>query len=301
MATLAAMTDDVLDMVYGIARIERPAEDTLVNVVSSNSDVTWEMTTPALWKRDDYCEDQAAGEIVIMTTDHPAAGNDVTVRRAQNGTTAAASYATTDVFYKNPVFPRYRIQRFINETVDNDLFPHVWMWGETSFSYTVGDTTYEMPTDCGDVAQVYQSDLNSDGKFYPIDTSMWEYVPVVAAAESTNQNFLRLRRVIDDTATVYVTYKQKPSSSSLTDLSASIASIVPWRVVGKLLAGTKLAPARAAPGRATPVANQSGSQLSRDFAAFDVEFRRMRKDEQNRLNKQVPIQKRFRNSRVWTG
>jgi hypothetical protein len=148
---------------------------------------------------------------------------------------------------------------------------------------------------------VYQSDLNSDGKFYPIDTRAWEYVAVVAAAESTNRNFLRVRKVIDETATVYVTYKQKPSSSSLSDLSAPLAAMVPWRVVGKLLAGTRLTPARAAPGRATPVANQSGSQLSRDFAAFDVEFRRMRKDEQNRLNKQVPIQKRFQRSRVWIG
>ena len=192
MATLGAMTDDVLDMVYGIARIERPAEDTLDNAVTAVDDVAWEMTTPALWKRDDYCEDQAAGEIVIMTTDHPAAGNDVTVRRGQNGTTALASYATTDVFYKNPIFPRYRIERFISETVDNDLDPHVWNVGETTLSYTVGDTTYEMPTDCYDVLNVYQADLNSDGKFYPIDKRSWGYVPVVAAAESTNQNFLRL-------------------------------------------------------------------------------------------------------------
>ena len=303
MATLAAMTDDVLDMVYGVARIERPAEDTLVTAVSGTTDVAWELTTPALWKRGDYCEDQAAGEIVIMTTDHPAAGNDVTVRRAQNGTTALAAYATTDVFYKNPIFPRYRIERFINETVDNDLFPHVWMVGETTVSFTVGDTTYEMPTDCGDVTQVYQSDLNSDGKFYPIDTQAWEYVAVVAAAESTNQNFLRIRKVIDETATVYVTYKQKPSSvtADLVNLSAPLAAMVPWRVVGKLLAGTRLTPARTAPGRATPIINQSGSQLSRDFAAFDVEFRRMRKDEQNRLNRQVPIQKRFQRSRVWVG
>ncbi len=301
MATLAAMTDAVLDMVYGIARIERPAEDTLDNSVDSTGDVTWEFVTPALWKKYDYAEDQAAGEMVIMSTDHPADGNDVTVRRAQNGTTALAAYATTAVFYKNPVFPRYRIERFINETVNNDLFPHVWMVGETTVSYTVGETTYEMPTDCGDVLQVYQADLDSDSRFYPIDTMSWEYVPVVAAAESTNQNYLRLKRVFDQTDTVYVTYKQKPTSSSLSDLSTSLAAMVPWRVVGKLLAGTRLTPARAAPGRATPILNQSGSQLTRDFAAFDVEFRRMRKDEHNRLEKQVPIQKRFQRSRVWIG
>ena len=283
-----------------MAQVERPAEDTLNTAVTAADDVSWRFDTNTLWTRGDYAESQSGGEIVIMSADHPS-GSDVTVRRGQNGTTAVAAYSIGDVFYKNSAFPRTRIERFINETVDNDLFPHVWMWGETTLSYTAGDTTYEMPTDCGDVAQVYQSDLDSDGRFYPIDTKMWEYVPVVAAAEATNRNLLRLAGVLDDSETVYVTYKQKPASGSLSDLSATVASLVPWRVVGKLLAGTRLAPARTAPGRATPILNQSGSQLSRDFAAFDVEFRRMRKDEKNRLNKQVPIQKRFQRSRVRLG
>jgi hypothetical protein len=287
-------------MIYGIPQIERPAEDTLVNTVDADSDVTWELTTPTMWARGDYAEDQSAGELVVLTTDHPAAGNDVTVRRAQRGTTAAASYATTDVFYKNPVYPRGRVERFINETIDNDLFPYVWNVGETTLSYTAGDTTYEMPTDCEDVIQVYQYNLNSDGKFYPIDTRAWEYVPVVAAALSTNQNFLRLVSVHDDTATIYVTYKQKPLSTAISTLSSQLAAIVPWAVVGKLLAGTRIVPARTEPGRATPVSNQSSS-LRSDFGAFDVTFRRMRKDENVRLRKQVPVQKRWQGSRVRIG
>ena len=300
MATLATLTDDVLDMIYGIPQIERPAEDTLVNTVDAANDVTWELTTPTMWNRGDYAEDQAAGELVVMSTDHPAAGNDVTVRRGQRGTTAPSSYATTDVFYKNPVYPRGRVERFINETIDNDLFPYVWNIGETTLSYTAGDTTYEMPTDCEEVTAVYQYDLDSTGKFFPIDTKAWEYVPVVASGASTNLNFLRLVSVFDDTATVYVTYKQKPLSSAISTMNSSLASIVPWAVVGKLLAGTRIVPARTEPGRATPVSNQSSS-LRSDFGAFDVTFRRMRKDENVRLRKQVPVQKRWRGSRARFG
>ncbi len=277
-----------------------PARRCLVGAVTADSDVTWEMTTPSMWNRGDYIEDQAAGELVILATDHPSAGSDVTVRRGQRGTTAAASYATTDVFYKNPVYPRYRVERFIKETVDNDLWPYVWNIAETTVSFTAGDTTYEMPTDCFDVAQVYQYDLNSDGKLYPIDTKSWDYTPVVAAAASTNRNFLRLYRVRDPSATVYVTYKQKPLSTDLPSLSAPLASMVPWAVCGKLLAGTRIVPSRTEPGRATPVSNQSSS-LRSDFGAFDVTFRRMRKDEANRLRKQAPVQKRFRSSIVRAG
>lgn len=300
MATLATLTDDVFDMVYGMTLIERPQEDTLTSAVSGTTDTTFQFDNNVLWKRGVYAEDASAGEIVIMAADQ-ASSSDVTVRRGQNGTTAAASYAIGDVFYKNPPYPRYRVERFINETIDSNLFPNVWMWGETTLSFVSGDTTYEMPTNCGDVARVYQYDLNSDGKLYPIDGTLWEFESVVASGISTNENFLRLFRVKDEAATVYVTYKQIPDSSAISDLSDNVAAMVPWAVCGKLLAGTRLVPTRTAPGRATPVANQSGSQLISDYGAFDTVFRRMRKDEKLRLNKEVPLQKRFRGIRVRQG
>ncbi len=296
MATLASLTEDVYDMLYGMAQIERPAEDTLTTAVTATTDTTWQFDT-AMWKRGDYAEDATSGELVVLAADNTV-GVDVTVRRGQRNTTALAAYAIGDVFYKNPTYPRHVIERFINETIDGDLWPNVWMVGETTMTYTSGDTTYQMPTDCGDVVQVYQYDLNSDGRFYPIDGTHWTFQGRVAAAVAANTNLLRIRSVHDETATVYVTYKKKPTSSSITDMSAQAAAIVPWGVVGKLLAGTRVTPVRTAPGRATPIANQSGSQLTRDYAAFDTIFRRMRKDERARLEKEVPIQKRWRGTRT---
>jgi len=301
MATLAGLVEDVYGMLYGMAQVERPKEDTLASAVSSNSDVTWRFDTTTLWNRGDYAEYAGTGgEIVVFTEDHPP-GADATVRRAQRGTTAASSYAQGDVFYRNPVFPRYMIERFIEETFDMDLWPLVWTTAETTLTFAPGSTTYEMPAECGDVVQVYQVDLNSDGKFYPIDQENWDYVPVVAAAESTNGNFLRLFAVHDAAETVYVTYKRQPTYSDIANVSANIAAMVPWNVVGKLLAGTRVSPHRIAPGRARPVVNASDSQLSRDFEAFNVMFRRMRQDENRRLRREVPIQRRFRRRRVRLG
>ncbi len=300
MATLTTLTNDVQDMVYGSGVVERPSEDTLATAVTSTGDTSWQFTTPTYWNRGDYAEDQTAGEIVVFAAEHPS-GGDATVRRAQNGTTALAAYSIGDVFNKNPKYPRHVIERFINETIDNDLWPHVYMWGETTVTWVTGQTTYEMPTDCEGVAAVYQADIDSDGKFYPIDRDSWEFVSVVNTAESTNGNYLRLFRAYDTSDTIYVTYMQKPMSSAVSTLSTEVAALVPWRVVGKLLAGTRLVPARTSPGRARPVVNASGSQLSRDFAAYDAEFRRMRADEKRRLRRAVPQQKNRRRSRVRRG
>lgn len=299
MATLSSLVDDVYGMLYGMAQVERPKEDTLATAVADENDVEWRFTTEPLWQRDDFCE-MDDGELVYITEDHPS-GADVTVRRAQRGTTAAGGFAQDDVVRRNPTYPRYMIERFINETVDNDLWPLVWNVMETTVSYTVGTTTYEMPTDCGLVLQIYQVDLDSTQRFYPIDISQWEFVPVVNATESTNQNFLRLNSVHDASETVYITYAGVPSSSALDDLSSQLEAMVPWQVVGKLLAGTRITPARTAPGRSRPVANQSGSQLRRDFEAYNVQFRRMRQDENRRLARKVPTQRRFMRNRVRLG
>lgn len=299
MATLATLTEDVYGMLYGSAQVERPNEDTLATAVADASDVEWQFDTETLWKRGDYAEDAAAGEIVVMAEHHPTSA-DVTVRRAQRGTTAASSYAQGDVFYKNPVFPRYQIERYINETIDNDLYPHVWNVGETSFMWVTGTTRYEMPTDCLDVIDVYQVDV-SGNDFNPFPREAWEFRQTVNTAESTNGNYLRMPRVYDPDAAVYVTYKQQPLSSAVSTLSTQLANMVPWKVVGKLLGGTRVAPSRTDPGRSTPIAGQGGDRLIRDFGFFDVEFRRMRQDESRRLRTQVRQQKVRRGSKVRRG
>lgn len=291
-------------MLYGVAQVERPLEDTLATAVTDDADVSWQFaTTTNVWKRGDYAEAQdTAGEMVYLAEDQDAAA-DITVRRGQRGTTAkAAGYAQGDVFARNPMFPRYMIQRFINETVDGELWPHVWMWGQTTITWNDGQTTYELPADCADVVAVYQANLDSDGAWHPIDNSQWAFLPVVNTSESSTGKYLRLFTTYDPDDTIYVTYKQKPLSSSLGDLSDDVAALVPWRVVGKLLAGTRVGPQRVTPGRANPRAD-GASGVKRDAAYFDVEFRRMRKDVRLGLRQYLRdiTQRRRRHNRLRRG
>lgn len=298
MADLSSLTDDVFDMLYGDTGVERPLEDTLSTAVADADDVEWRFVTDTKWKRGDFAEDLAAGEIVVLQEDHPS-GADVTVRRAHRGT--AIAYSAGDTFLRNPTFPRHKVERFINETVDGELYPHVWMFGQTTVSFVTGTTTYELPADCMDVIAVYQADLDGDGGFHPIHNANWSFVNTVNTSESSTGNYLRLHTVYDPDDTVYVTYKQKPSSSALSSMSDDVAALVPWRVVGKLLAGTRVGPQRVAPGRAAPRA-EGASGVKRDAAYFDVEFRRMRKDVQLSLRQRMrDMQKRRRSNNLRRG
>lgn len=102
MATLETLTLDIEDMVFGIPQIERPVEDTLSTAVTNATDVAFRWTTDTLWRRGDLAEYLAsagtAGEIVILAADH-SSGTDVTVRRAQKRTTAAAHTAIGTATY----------------------------------------------------------------------------------------------------------------------------------------------------------------------------------------------------------
>jgi hypothetical protein len=292
MTTLAALVDDCYGMLYGSAQAERPREDTLVNLVSDDADVTWEFTTPAMWKRDDYAEAaDTAGEIVIMTTDHPAATNDVTVRRGQRGTTAkVAGYSAGDVFYKNPNYPRYEIERLINQVVRSELWPDVWTWHQDTLSFVSGDTTYNLDQYVTEVTSVYQYDLNSDGKFHPLPRTWWSYERQINTAVSTNSNLFRLYAVHDEAETVYYTAKRRPHPDDLANMSDELAELVPWAVVGKLQ------PGRGVAKRSRPKSSQDDSEggALRDYRGFMAEFLRMRKQLKLVLMDEIPAELVFK-------
>lgn len=292
MATLDSLVDDVYGMLYGVAHVERPLEDTLATDVADANDVSWQFSTPSMWKRGAYAEAQDDGELVVLAEDHPDAG-DVTVRRGQRATTAAASYSAGDVFYKNPLFPRYVIENAINETIDNDLYPHVWQWGTGSFAYADTDTTYTLPDDCEGVTQVYQVDLaGGSGDFQPMPRAWWEVVFGMDTGLYGNGRMLRLFKTYDSSATVYYTYKQRPSSSDIAGtLSAELENLVPWKAAAKVMAGHRIVPKSQAGGRS---ASEGGDRPIRDYVFFDTEFRRMRDDERLRLRKRVREQARYR-------
>lgn len=183
MATLATLTLDIIEMLYGIPQIERPIEDTLKTAVVAANDVAWQFDT-ALWKRGDYAEywknDGTEGEVVLLAGDYTV-GVDVTVRRAQRGTSAAASYAIGDVFLHNPPFPVTTIQRFINNLIDTELAPQVFYLTHRSITtWDANDTAYSMNASDFDVITVYQADLeepeNIGACSYAVATNRWTHV-----------------------------------------------------------------------------------------------------------------------------
>lgn len=281
MATLADLVTRVEDLIYGVARVERPKEDTLSTAVSGTTDTEWRFVTDTMWKRDDYAQPIAASEIIVLAEDHPS-GADVTVRRGQRGTTAAASYAQGGVFYRNPIYTRSLIERTVNEVIDNDLWPQLWMWKENSLTFAQGDTHYELAANEEDVIQMYQINIGSTDRIDPMPNGWWRVMSQINTTASSTGKLLRLFRVYDPDATVYYSAKQKPQSSEISELSDEIVNMVPWKVAGKLMAGRAIQQ-RSAPSRSPQSNSREGDRLLRDYTFLDVEFRRMKKDEENRL------------------
>ncbi len=287
MTTLSALVDDCFGILYGVGRAERPKEDILDGAILSGA-VSLTPTTAALWKRDDYAEFAADGELFIFAADSAGA---TTVRGAQRGTTAAG-HADGAVMYRNPTFPRYEIERLINQVVRNDLWPNVWTWEVASLSYINADTTYDLGDYIEDVATVYQYDLDSDERFYPLDQTMWDVERQVnAAAGAAAGNLLRLIRVKDESETVYYTAYRRPDPADLANMSDEVAELIPWAVAGKL-EGERSAAVRHRPQTSTTERMEGG--LFRDYRGFMSEFLRMRKQLNTKLAREVPKAPRFR-------
>jgi hypothetical protein len=240
-----------------------------------------------MWKRDDYAE-FTDGELIIFAADSAGATD---VRRAQRGTTAAG-HNINSVIYRNPTFPRYEIERLIQQVVRNELWPNVWTWENSSLDYTAGDTTYDLGDYIEDVVNVYQYDLNSSAKWYPFDQTWWDVERQVnASGGATSGNLLRLVHVRDDSEKVYYTAKRRPHVDDLANMADEVAELIPWAVAGKL-EGQRSAAVRHRP--ATGATERMEGGLFKDYRGFMSEFIRMRKALNTKLVREVPTAPRFR-------
>ena len=295
MATLASLVDDTYDLIYGFDQTLRPAEDTLDTLVSDDSDVAWRFTTPSVWRRGDMAEAaDGVGEIIYLAQNHPDA-SDVTVRRGQRGTTAkVAGYSAGDVFYKNPKFPRYRVERAVNQIVRSDLWPHVWSWHQGTVSFASGDYTYSMPQYIEDVVHLYQVNITGDGTFNPISRDLWDVERQLATTVATNKNLFRLRYVHDEAETVHYVGKRRPHPDDLANLDDILADMVPYAAAAKLM--LQEAPkSRSNPARQDKDRVEGGE--TRDYRGLMAEFLRMRSQYSKQLRLEVRPEAKFRQRR----
>lgn len=163
MATLASLTLDVEDMLYGQTPLQRPDIDTLAAAVASSATTSFRFSEVGtqFWGRGDYAEydDGAgtAGEVVRLLED----GDDVdfvSVKRGQRQTSAATSFAAGSIFIKNPPFTRTEIQRAINEVIDSDLQNGIWYRSERSIAWTSGRNRYPGNASDFTIERMYQLD-----------------------------------------------------------------------------------------------------------------------------------------------
>lgn len=169
MATLASLTLDVEDMIYGQTPEERPDVDTLTTAVADENDVAWQFDQSGnqFWSRGDYAEyettDGTAGEIVRLMDDHDVDGADITVLRSQRQTTASGGFSIGDVFRKNPRFTRTHIQTVINEVIDSDLQSGIWYRNERSITNWASDRNrYPANASDFDIETMYQLDTTRE-------------------------------------------------------------------------------------------------------------------------------------------
>ncbi len=285
LTTLALLVDDCYSILYGIGQAERPAED-LINGALAQGATTVTMDTDGLWKRNDYAEFATDGEIIVFAAD---ASGSTAIRRAQRGTTDVAQ-ADNSLVYRNPTFPRFEIERLINQVVRNDLYPNVWSWHQDSLTFTTADFMYPLDQFIEDVSTMYQADLNSDNRFYPFRPSWWSVENQIDSTFASNGGLLRIRHVWDESATVYYTAKRRPDPDDLGNMSNEVAELVPWAVAGKL-EGQRSVATRHRPH--TDNADRIEGGPFRDYRGFMGEFIRMRKDLRVRLDKEVPTAPRY--------
>ena len=285
MATLASLVDDCYGILYGIGQAERPAEDQINGSLAQGA-TSVTMDTDSLWKRGTYAEFATDGELIIFAADASGA---TTIRRAQRGT-ADVAQADNSLVYRDPTFPRYEIERLIDQVVRNDLWPNVWTWQQATVSFVSSDFMYPLDQFIEDVATMYQADLNSDNRFYPFDPSWWAVENQINSTVATNNGLLRIRTVRDESATVFYTAKRRPDPADLSNMSAEVAELVPWAVAGKL-EGQRSVATRHRPH--TDNADRIEGGPFRDYRGFMGEFIRMRKELRTRLDKEVPTAPRF--------
>ena len=286
MATLAGLTTDTLNMLYGMSQAERPQEDTITADLAQAA-TTMSVATTNLWKRGDYAE-FSDGEVVICAAD--ASAGSVTIRRKQRGSSDVA-HTSGDAMIKNPLFPIVEVQQQITDVVARELWPHVWTWTKGTVTWAAGDHMYDLPANVDEVDLVYQVD--ADTKVWkPFPTEWWDTERQIATLVSANNIVLRLRQTYDSTATIYYTGRLRPTSDTagLAAMSDDVASLIPWAAKAKIVAG------RPSATQYDPAGNvrRDGGGTTRQYRLLRAEFEYQRDQLRRRLLLEVRRVPRFR-------
>jgi hypothetical protein len=263
-ATLAGLILNIEEMLYGMAEIESPPEDTATAASAGATTIT--VGVQSLWHKDDQAEfvgtAGAVGEIVRVVADPTT--TTVTVRRGQRQTTAA-SWAAGSVVRKNPRFPRVAIQRAIEDSIrlDMSIGRGMYRHAERTLTPVDGTNTYEMDADDFDVVYMWQV---IDGEPKRIQSGLWKVIPLVDSSLSSTGRALRVFRFTDIAATVRYIAKSE-ITTTYADIPDEVAAIIPWFACARLVGGNRTAAFRYDPNR-QGLGESQESGPSRDWRYF---------------------------------
>ena len=275
MATIGDIVLRTEEILYGMGVWERPDFDTLDGGI--NASVTSLDTDLTFWVRGDYMEfitdAGTPNEIVHVQA---FSGNTATVKRGVRNSTAATQVDGAEI-RRNPDFPRVSIEQKVQDIMDTPgvLWPHVWTWHTDSLTFTTDDHLYDLDQYVEDVVAVYQSNIDSDGKFAPIDNGLWDVVRELDSNVTTNGSLLRLGRVWDEDTTVYYTAKRRPAYADLANIDAELANLLPRAAAAELLMArapqlenASRRSGRANAGRIYDIGTSMKEQFRRDLDGF---------------------------------
>ena len=209
--------------------------------------------------------------------------------RGAHGTTAAAHDGSTTPkrFRKNPRYLSHYINKAVNDSLVQDLYPNLFAVYETQITYTPSTADwYEIDVVAEEVLFAYQKPDTGNVDLLRCLVSQPFYVDATLA--STHKKAVKVRGARDDNNTIFVQYARIPAVG---DLSSAMARIVEYGACKRMLEqyGAHLLSNR-------PELVQSGvmvpGQATRDARWFASEQDRMIRAEKTVLDRRFPRRQR---------
>lgn len=251
MTTLAQLTDDVLADVSAYVR-NQESLTTLTASISTSDTELFVDDARALSRGMVEVDDE-----LVYIRSVSATSNIVSVLPGTRGfrNTTAATHAAGAIVRNNPVFPRGKVQRAINETIQS-----VNLYQISKFDFTFDGVTlaYAMPAGTVDVTGVVAETWDASGRWEPVmrwrlDSNFW---PAGATEAQTGIELLEtpgVGRIVRVQTLSYGSPLATPATAfSASGLPASSVDVIRLGAVWRLLSTID-------PGRVSTLATSSDS------------------------------------------
>jgi hypothetical protein len=156
------------------------------------------------------CFDDGTDELIITSAPADSTANTLEVDRGQDGTTASEHTEDTPLLIR-PRFTNAEILDRVVSIVETELYPHVWLAGESSLDYQASTEYFEpIVPDIEEIDYAYQL---SGGNRYPLQ------VDFLSRTLADDANFpngaITVVDALADATKIYFAYKARPTIGSL--------------------------------------------------------------------------------------